>query len=494
MPRVDRLAPALIIGSLLAWFLMPGPAHAQGPFPNCRLGAAVVQNPITVYDYDDLNLGGYLNYSTASSPLEPAGIEFIQTVRVHQAKYSWCRDCYTLPYTYTMSPGPATLRGYVTANPGSTWFIGNEPDRRDWYGGGQDEIVPELYAQAYYEISQIIRQADSTAKIGIGGVVQATPLRLKYLDRIWNEYQRRYGRRLGDDVDVWNTHAFILREEKGNWGAEIPAGLDDTYGWLIKPGDNDRLDLFQQQIIGFRTWMRDKGERSKPLYITEYGINMPEYYVSRNELKAFMTGTLNFVLNYQDGSIGYPADENRLVQRSIWYSLDDSKDSYSRVEDYADALFSSRSHNRLEYGDHWVAYVQNPSHGEAYQPHTNLLLLLDTDPRSVYDPTGTGTYTFTLHAQIANSGNIAVKDSVHVSFWDGPPDEAGSHQIGRTQIVGDIPGCGAYQVVEVTWSNRAQGPNVWYARVERAGKPSVIAWSTALVASEISYLPIVLKY
>jgi hypothetical protein len=493
MPRIDRLAPALIIGSLLAWSLTPGLVHAQGPFLNCRLGAAVVHNPITVYDYDDLNLGVYLNYSTASSPLEPAGIEFIQTVRVHQAKYSWCRDCYTLPYTYTMSPGPVALRGYVTASPGSTWFIGAEPDRRDWYGGGQDEIVPELYAQAYYEISQIIRQADSTAKIGIGGVVQASPLRLKYLNRIWNEYQRRYGRRLGDDVDVWNTHAFILREEKNNWGAEIPAGLDDTYGWLIKPGDNDRLDLFQQQIIRFRTWMRDKGERSKPLYITEYGINMPEYYVSRNELKAFMTGALNFVLNYKDGSIGYPADENRLVQRSIWYSLDDSKDSYSRAEDYADALFSSRSHNRLEYGDHWVAYVQNPSHGEAYRPHTNLLLFLSRDPTSVYDPTGTGTYTFTLRAQIANSGNIAVEDNVHVSFWDGPPDEAGSHQIGRTQIVSDIAGCGDYQVVEVAWPNRAQGPNVWYARVERAGEPPLIGWSTALVASEILHLPIVLK-
>jgi hypothetical protein len=220
---------------------------------------------------------------------------------------------------------------------------------------------------------------------------------------------------------------------------------------------------------------------------------MPEYYVSRSELKAFMTGALNFVLNHKDGSIGYPADENRLVQHSIWYSLDDSKDSHSRVEDYADALFSSRSHNRLEYGDHWVAYVQNPAHAEAYRPHTNLLLFLSTDPTSVYDPTGTGTYTFTLRTQIANSGNIAVEDNVRVSFWDGPPGEAGSHKIGSTQVVGDIPGCGDYQVAEVVWTNRSLGPNVWYARVERGGEPPLIARSTALVASEILYLPIIRK-
>ena len=206
-----------------------------------------------------------------------------------------------------------------------------------------------------------------------------------------------------------------------------------------------------------------------------------------------MTGTFDFILTYEDNRIGYPADENRLVQRFIWYSLDDSKDSDTRIEDYAEALFSSKTYSRLPYGDHWLTYVQNPAHVEAYRPQAHLLLLLSTDPTSAYDPTGTGIFTFTLRAQVANSGNIALRDSVQVSFWDGPPGAPGAHQIGTTQVFSDIPGCGGYQLAEVVWPDRHRGPNVWYARVERAGEMPIIAWSNAFVASEIKYLPLVFK-
>jgi hypothetical protein len=490
---LGMLALAIGLASLsLAWPSQRAPAQAQGAFANCRLGVAVVHAPITDYAHALLNLGWYVSYSTSQSPLEPDGIEFVQTVRVHQAKTGWCRDCYTTPYSYTLSPGPAALESLVLANPGSTWFIGNEPDRRDWNGGGQDEIVPELYAQAYYEAGQVIRQADPTAKVGIGGVVQATPLRLKYLDRVWNEYQRLYGRRLGDDVDVWNTHAFVLNEKKNDWGAEIPAGLTDTSGLSIKPSDNDRLDLFQQEIIRLRTWMRDKGERNKPLYITEFGINMPEYYVSPAEVRAFMYGAFSFLLHYKDSAVGYPPDENHLVQRAIWYSLDDSKDT-QRMEDYADSLFSAVTLQRQAYGDDWVAYVQNPAHAEAYQPHASLLLLASTDPGAAYDPTGTQTFTFTLRAQVANGGNIAsaTGNAIQISFWDGPPGEAGSQQIGSTQVLSDVAGCGGYRVAEVTWPDRGPGANRWYARLENA--PDTVASAYALVASLWIDLPIVFK-
>jgi hypothetical protein len=489
--RLGLLAMVVGLASLLAWPSLRAPAQAQGAFANCRLGVAVLR-PLTDYVYTPLNLGWYVSYSTSQSPLEPGEVEFAQTVRVHQAKTGSCRDCYITPYSYTLSPGPTTLRNMVLANPGSTWLIGNEPDRRDWSGGGQDEIVPELYAQAYHQASQIIRQADPTAKVGIGGVVQATPLRLKYLDRIWNEYQRLYGRRLGDDVDVWNTHTFVLNERKNDWGAEIPAGLSDTSGLSVKPSDNDRLDIFQQEIIRLRTWMRDKGERNKPLYITEFGINMPDYYVSPAELKKFMSGAFDFLLNYKDGNVGYPLDENRLVQRSIWYSLDDSKDT-QRVEDYADSLFSAVTHQRQDYGNHWVSYVQNPAHAEAYQPHVSLSLWLSTDPKSYYDPTGTQTFTFTLRAQVVNGGNTATTmgNDLQVSFWDGPPGEAGSQQIGSTQVLSNVAGCGGYRVAEVTWPDRGPGAKRWYARLENA--PAIVASDSALVASSRTDLPLIFK-
>ena len=28
-------------------------------------------------------------------------------------------------------------------------------------------------------------------------------------------------------VDVWNVHNFVLREERGSWGVDIPPGIPD---------------------------------------------------------------------------------------------------------------------------------------------------------------------------------------------------------------------------------------------------------------------------
>jgi hypothetical protein len=180
----------------------------------------------------------------------------------------------------------------------------------------------------------------------------------------------------------------------------------------------------------------------------------------------------------------------------MWYSLDDSQDT-ERVEDYADALFSAKTHNRLEYGNHWVSYVQNAGHVAAYQPQVNLLLVLSAQPASIFDPSGSGVFAFTLLADVGNSGNTRLVDAVEVTFWDGPPGAPRSQRIGSTQVVSDISGCGGYRSVEVTWPNRSQGPNTWYVRVQGApGETRTadnIASAYALVTSSRVHLPLLLK-
>ena len=42
---------------------------------------------------------------------------------------------------------------------------------------------------AYHELYTLIKGADPTARLAIGGVIQATPLRLEYLTKVWNEYR-----------------------------------------------------------------------------------------------------------------------------------------------------------------------------------------------------------------------------------------------------------------------------------------------------------------
>jgi hypothetical protein len=218
-------------------------------------------------------------------------------------------------------------------------LIGNEMDRYDWGvrapdwdpsepeyevpPGGQDEMLPAVYAQAYHEFYHLIKGADPTARIAIGGVVQPTPLRRLYLEAVLDAYQDRYGEPM--PVDVWNVHNMILQEKVGSWGADIPPGIDAQEGALYSLDDHDSMAVFARHIREFRAWMEERGEREKPLIISEYGILMPQDYgFPCGSVSAFMQATFSYFLYTTDDALGYPADDNRLVQRWVWYSLDDA--------------------------------------------------------------------------------------------------------------------------------------------------------------------------
>jgi hypothetical protein len=133
-------------------------------------------------------------------------------------------------------------------------------------------------------------------------------------------YQRRYEQPM--PVDVWNVHAFILREERDSWGVSIPPGFDVDQGMLWEIEDHANLDLFKQQIVDFRRWMVKHGQREKPLLVTEFGILMPEDYgFPPDAVRRFMIDTFDFMLNASDPEIGLSTDDNRLVQRFSWFSL-----------------------------------------------------------------------------------------------------------------------------------------------------------------------------
>jgi hypothetical protein len=127
-------------------------------------------------------------------------------------------------------------------------------------------------------------------------------------------------------VDVWNVHTFVLREERDSWGVSIPPGFDDVQqGMLWEIEDHDNLDLLRQQIVDFRRWMDRHGQRDKPLIVTEFGILMPEDYgFSPEAVAEYMRRSFDLLLTARDPEIGYPADDNRLVQRFLWYSLSDT--------------------------------------------------------------------------------------------------------------------------------------------------------------------------
>jgi hypothetical protein len=493
-----------------------GVAAAQGPppFANCRLGVGGLQADVTGYDMGQLNMGLYLDWRARSSPPPglPASMEYLQIVRVHQVKADYGSGwhgpprIYSSPPAYWVSPDLTTLATMAAALPGSLWLISNEMDRVDWWEGdhwsGQDETTPEVYATAFHDIQAAIRAADPTARIAIGGIIEATPLRLEYLDRVWDSYDAQYGYSMGEDIDVWNVHGFILREVRDSWGAEVPAGLNDLGGFLYGAdsativAEHRNISRFQEFMTALRTWMAAHGERNKPLINTEYGIlyrSLNGYDFTDQQVSDYLTASFDFLFTAADPSIGFPADENRLVQGWFWYSLNDSY--------WNGNLFNPTTKALTTVGTTWKNYVSDASNPAASQPTPNLLVMnLTASPNSATLLPGQS-ITVTLRADVANSGNTktATGNGIEVSFWDGDPSDSGSHQIGTTQILNDLPGCGRFETIEIDWPVSLAGDYTWHVMVNAVDDETSLSdniahslVSIAQVAARI-YLPIILK-
>lgn len=308
-----------------------------------RAGVGVPDGDPTYFDWQLERPGWYLSWSTnhrfesswwglsqrvvMELPPTSLGMEFTPMVRMNNGR---------------LYPDTHTLHELARAYRGLTWLIGNEPDVR-W----QDNTTPEVYAVAYHRAYTAIKSADPTAQIAIGGVSQVTPLRLAYLDRVWDFYQSLYGAPM--PVDVWNMHAFVLREERGGWGVNIPPGFYiDHRGELWEIADHDDLALVEAQIWAMREWMAAHGQQHKPLWITEYGILMPaEYGFDADRVIAFLSGSFDLFQSLRDPATGFADDDYRLVQRWNWYSARDSRyptgnlfDNYGRSTPIGDAYWA----------------------------------------------------------------------------------------------------------------------------------------------------------
>jgi hypothetical protein len=379
--RIQRLLTALLALSFLVTALGGATASAQDAAPAAnpdsaaqffpfitsntwrtdlgdRVGFNAVAGDIASYgDIRTLNAGWYNDWRVDPSPNRLNGIEYVQTIRVHMKlacgdfyQYDRTTCPYATPHTYVFTPNEATIRLAAKLNVGSLWVIGNEIDRKDWCeelsgnscvkSGGQDEMLPEVYARAYHDLRAIVKDADPTALIANGGIIQPTPLRLTYLTKIWDTYQSLYGSPM--PVDVWNIHNFILHEQPG-FGADIPPGSTATVGKYtaanLTPARYLDKKFFIEQLIEMRKWMQARGQQDKPLVITEYG---PLYTTPDDQqtIEDFMTWSFELLLglpvndtntNNTSGAkktrglsdtYGMPADGNRLVQRWLWFALD----------------------------------------------------------------------------------------------------------------------------------------------------------------------------
>ncbi len=362
-----------------------------------RMGYDATQAPITRYpDLHTLRAGWYVDWSVQVAPVRPDGIEHVQMIRVHQklacgqfqnGDRAACP--YAQPLDYQFYPAQAIIEAAAKANPGDIWLIGNEMDRVDWrycavstdpcpaeqiQQAGQDEMLPETYAHAYHDLYTIIKNADPTARVANGGVIQATPLRLQYLTIVWDTYRTLYDADM--PVELWNVHNFILREQKHGYGADMPPGLPDdpTIGeYTTSDWTHIDHDIFDQQIRAFRQWMKDRGQQDKPLIVSEYGMLYHHCVeVDRNGVCVkdlnnkqvaldFMTWTFDYFLNTRDCTLGFAADDCHLVQRWTWFGLDivgtDGAGNPTFGQNEHTSLFNSTTLQMTEAGGLFAKFV-----------------------------------------------------------------------------------------------------------------------------------------
>jgi hypothetical protein len=438
------------------------------------------------FGVERLNAGWYVDWRAHLNPPHPAGLDHMQIVWTY-------RDAY--------SPDAKTLADIAANNPGAVWIVGNEPDCKR-----QGNSTPDQYARIYHEVYTTLKASDPSCRVTIGGLVQATPLRLQWLDAVRDTYWARYGQPF--PADLWNIHAHIMREELGSWGCEIPPGIDATAGMLWEVEDHDSPELFAGQIELFRQWMADHGERDKELIVSEYGVLMPERLgFDADRVRAYMLSTFDYLMTATDPELGHPADGNRLVQRWAWYSL-----NVRHSTDFAwSYLFDPRTgqvtHLGLAFEDYvvplhapYVDLLPAALHFSPTLPLASAPMSMDVEgdaslasgPTPVGGPMPMGgqAVTITLTALIRNGGNRDVED-VTAWFW------ADTVAIGGVQVI-PVLGARSISTISVEWQNVTVGPHTVGVTVDaksaiaEANEDNNVLTRRLLVAMNQVYLPICL--
>ncbi len=460
---VGRILP------LIAGVALLSQAHAAAPTgrspSSCRFGVGVTHTggPPSLYDVGRLRIGWYWDFGAREVPELP-DVKYLQTVRLSPQGTG-----------YTATPTGTVLSRIVAANPGAWWFIGNEPDCV-W----QDNMRSDLYALAYHDLYIRIKQADPTAKVGVGSIVQPTPQRLRYLENVLAAYEERFGDPL--PADFWVIHNYILCEncfpqrpgDPFPWGAcpvpDWPEGTEDAVYHSVY--DHWRLDIFQERIRTFRRWMRNHGYRERPLVVSEYGILFYDDLVEGMTVEdniAFMIGTFDWMREARDPELGYPPDDHRLVQRWAWFSLD---------HDWwymGGALFDYRTHQPLPMGEAYSNYTA------ALIPTVDLNLVAWAPP--IYASAGSPV-TATIYARISSAGDLGTTGPLTVTFQ--------AVHTGETLGVNNVrplDGCGDYVEVSALWPNLTDGGHLFRVRVS-TGEGESTAQGVAFVNPFTTYLPV----
>lgn len=417
------------------------------PSPHQRMGFNLtLDGNVNINDYDAARLGAgwYHDYRFQAAPAHPNGILYHQMVRgVGRTTTAQIQQLLN------------TLGSVVDTTPGMLWILGNEPDRY-----GQDELTPAQYARFYHDVYTFLKQRDPTSRIAIAGIVQPTPIRLRYLDMVLAAYQQSYGTTM--PVEYWDVHNFIMPENCA-WGAGIPPGLEAyTSEGVACPAtldDHGNIEIFKQQLRTFRQWMNDRGYRARPLIVSEYGILLSKYHgYPYTRVRDFMLASFDFMLNTTDSKIGYGTDGNRLVQEFAWFSLNYYEFNLQTYVGLNGNLFDHDTHNIMPLGVDYEKYVKAIT-------VKNIDLAINTASTGTTQPTSN--LPVTLNATFANQGSVAAQ-TVVVRFWNGDPRNGGQLLGAAATQAQALADCTLTNAASLSWTPTQAGTYTLFAEVSAA--------------------------
>ncbi len=426
-----------LLMSTLAVALLPTPVAAQSntcnsyPSPHQRMGVNVaLDGGVTINNYDAtrLSAGWYHDYNRQLSPSHPGGMQYHQMIRSG-----------TNTATLAQTVGPQ-----VDANPGSVWAVGNEPDRY-----GQDQQTPAQYAVFYHTVYTFLKQRDPTSRIAAAPIVQATPIRLRYLSMVLAEYRQRYG--VAMPVDIWTMHGFNLPESCG-WGAGIPPGLDAFASEAIPCpatlAEHGNIETFKSRVRAFRQWMQANGYRERPLIVSEYGILLSKYHgFPHATVRDYMLASFNFMLNTTDSQTGLPSDGNRLVQEFAWFSLNFYEYSLTTGQGLNGNLFDHASRQLKPLGSDYETYAKG------IRIEVTDLKVVET---TANPPAASLNQPLLLRSRYVNQGGVAA-NNVQVRFWLGDPRNGGQLLGTSAAVPQALAGCHPVYQSDFTWTPTAAG-------------------------------------
>ncbi len=303
-------------------------------------------------------------------------------------------------------------------------------------------------------------------------------------------------------VDVWTFHAYIFAERNEDYDhpdggkpvfASVANGTDPALAmknpiwvrpleerlalcqredyWCVYEHDN--VDLFKQQVIAMRTWMKANGYQNTPLLLTEWSLLHP-YRIKPNgvceiqdeygncftpaRVTRFMEETVQYMESAADPNLGYPLDNNRLVQQWAWFLLDDM-DLGDFIEGNPSLLVNPANGQLTQMGRKYRDLIQQSTTQPNLVIDAVLADMVDTDSES-------GKAVARLRVRIRNNGNTPTTAPFEVKFFS---NSGLTQEIGRATVPAGLDGCAVNDVVaEVEWEDLPRGVYRYWVEVDGA--------------------------